>query len=391
MLSGQDRSHAPILDSGRPLWRKVACSRTFLSLIPRASVCSVRTRVSHKRLPRIDTFVIGKALSATIDNLAHTIMREHLNGDDAPKLIYTAGTQVVAQKDVMAANDRIAHPAGAVGVIVRSPVDRTHAYRVRFSDGFEAPIHHDQLVQLSEFKASQIRASDSPLMSAGLYERVIYRCVIGSRAYGLDDESSDTDRRGVYLPSAELHWSLYGVPEQLENDETQEVYWELQKFIVLALKANPNVLECLYSPIVEDVTPLGEELLAMKEAFLSKLLFQTFSGYVASQFKKMQTEIRNQGRVKWKHVMHLIRLLLSGTHVLYHRTMIVDVGEHRDRLLTIKRGEMPFADADAWRKKLQREFESAYQATTLPDRPDYEQVNAFLIEARRRATRSELP
>ncbi|KAA1260947.1 putative nucleotidyltransferase [Rubripirellula obstinata] len=177
-------------------------------------------------------------------------------------LIYSVGTQVVAQKDVMAANDRIAHPAGAVGVIVRSPVDRTHAYRVKFSDGFEAPIHHDQLVRLAEFKSQTIRDADASLASAGLYERVIYRCVIGSRAYGLDDEASDTDRRGIYLPTADLHWSLYGVPEQLENDETQEVYWELQKFIVLALKANPNVLECLYSPIVENVTPLGAELLA---------------------------------------------------------------------------------------------------------------------------------
>lgn len=80
-----------------------------------------------------------------------------MNQSDSPTLIYSSGTQVVAQKDVMAANDRIAHPSGAVGVIVRSPVDRTHAYRVRFSDGFEAPIHHDQLVRLSEFKTNQIR------------------------------------------------------------------------------------------------------------------------------------------------------------------------------------------------------------------------------------------
>lgn len=314
-----------------------------------------------------------------------------MNQSDQPALIYSVGTQVVVQKDVRAANDRIAHPAGAVGVIVRSPVDRSHAYRVKFSDGLEAPVHHDGLIQLAEFKVGQIRDRDAPLMSAGLYERVIYRCVIGSRAYGLDDEASDTDRRGIYLPPAALHWSLYGVPEQLENDETQEVYWELRKFILLALKANPNVLECLYSPIVEDVTPLGEELLGMREAFLSKLIFQTFSGYVASQFKKMQTDIRNQGRVKWKHVMHLIRLLLSGTHVLATRTMIVDVGEHREQLLMIKRGEMAFADADAWRKVLQRQFESAYQTTTLPDRPDYERANTFLVDARRRAMSAELP
>ncbi|TWU39978.1 hypothetical protein Q31b_32940 [Novipirellula aureliae] len=45
----------------------------------------------------------------------------------------------------------------------------------------------------------------------------------------------------------------------------------------------------------------------MREAFLSKLVFQTFSGYVASQFKKMQTDIRGSGRVKWKHVIQAIR------------------------------------------------------------------------------------
>ncbi len=193
------------------------------------------------------------------------------------------------------------------------------------------------------------------------------------------------------MPPAELHWSLYGLPEQIENNETQETYWELKKFIVLALKANPNVLECLYSPIVESATPLGEELLAMRSAFLSKLVFQTFSGYVASQFKKMQTDIRNQGRVKWKHVMHLIRLLLSGTHVLRSGEMMVEVGQHRDRLLSIKRGDMPFAEADSWRKVLQRDFESAFQATKLPDRPDYERANAFLVDARRRAIETTLP
>lgn len=311
--------------------------------------------------------------------------------NDSQPQLYSVGTQVVAQKDVLAVNNRVAHPAGAVGVIVRAPMDRTHSYRIQFADGFEASIQHDQLVRLAEFKSRQIRDNHSPLMSAGLYDRVIYRCVIGSQAYGLADEASDIDRRGVYLPPAELHWSLYGVPEQLENDATQEVYWELQKFIVLALKANPNVLECLYSPIVDSLTPLGEELLAMKGTFLSKLVFQTYSGYVASQFKKMQTDIRNQGRVKWKHVMHLIRLLLSGTHVLREGLVCVDVGQHRQRLLSIKRGEMPFADADAWRKELQHDFEKAFRTTQLPDRPDYERANAFLIHARQSAIEKTLP
>src|SRR5260370_28680217 len=94
--------------------------------------------------------------------------------------------------------------------------------------------------------------------------------------------------------SADLQWSLVGAPEQFEDNATQSCYWELQKFLTMALKANPNILECLYSPIVEKTTPLGEELLAARQSFLSQMIFQTFNGYAMSQFKKIEQDIRNQ-------------------------------------------------------------------------------------------------
>jgi predicted nucleotidyltransferase len=258
----------------------------------------------------------------------------------SPNLIYSIGTQVVALRAVVGPNGEAAHPAGAVGVVVRAPRDREHAYRIRFVDGFECPVHHDHLMLLAEFKQGELQNDASTSVRHELFQRVIYRCVVGSRAFGLDDEDSDTDLRGVYLPPADLQWSLYGVPEQLEREETQEAYWELQKFLVLALKGNPNILECLYTPLVEFATPLAEELLAMRGAFLSRLVYQTYNGYVMSQFKRMQGDLRNHGQVKPKHVMHLIRLLLSGIHVLREGVVRVDVGEHRDRLLAIKRGEL---------------------------------------------------
>ncbi len=40
----------------------------------------------------------------------------------------------------------------------------------------------------------------------------------------------------------------------------------------------------------------------------------------------MQADIRNHGQVKWKHVMHLIRLLISGIYVLKDGFVPVDVG-----------------------------------------------------------------
>ncbi len=105
---------------------------------------------------------------------------------------------------------------------------------------------------------------------------------------------------------------------------------------MLALKANPNVLECLFTPLVEKATPLAEELLGMKSIFLSRMVYQTYNGYVMSQFKKMQTDLRIHGQVKWKHVMHLIRLLLSGIGVLREACVPVKVVAHRDRLLAIR-------------------------------------------------------
>jgi predicted nucleotidyltransferase len=293
--------------------------------------------------------------------------------------ILPPGTQVVTRSEARGTDGRPVHPRGSVAVIVQSPADPWHAYRVRFLDNFECSFPRDELAVLSHFKT----APDEPLREHNLYEHVIYRCIVGSRAYGLDNDESDTDRRGIYLPPADLHWSLFGVPEQLENPQTEEVYWELQKFLVLALKANPNILECLYTPLVEHASPLAEELRGLRQHFLSKLVYQTYNGYVASQFKKLQQDLRNKGQVKPKHIMHLIRLLLAGIETLRTGTVPVDVGEHRERLLAIRNSQVPFEEADRWRLELHREFEAAYATTPLPDRPDYERANAFLLKARR--------
>lgn len=310
---------------------------------------------------------------------------------NSPNLIYSVGTQVVALKQVQASNGEAAQPAGAVGVVVRSPRDRNHSYRIRFPDGFEAPLHHHNLTLLAAYQQGAINDSSISLSTSELVHRVIYRCVVGSRAFGLATDASDTDRRGIYLPPARLHWSLYGVPKQLENDVQVECYWELQKFLIMALKGNPNILECLFTPLVEHVTPLAEELLAMRDAFLSRLVYQTYNGYVMSQFKRMQADLRNQGKVKPKHVMHLIRLLLSGIHVLRHGIVPVDVGQHREQLLAIKNEKLPWDEIEAWRKHLHVEFDRALAETDLPERPDYERANDFLVKARRLAIGDELP
>ncbi len=242
-----------------------------------------------------------------------------------------AGTQVISLVEVRGPNNSVVHPRGAVGVVTRTPAVEGEKFLVRFPDGFETSLTRDHLDVLKHFKdrlgvAADVSrlTSDSPISQNGLTSAatfdleqcIIYRCIVGSRAYGLDTDASDTDIRGVYIVPAELQWSLFGAPEQFEDNATQSCYWELQKFIVMALRANPNILECLYSPMVEKVTPLGSELLAVRQHFLSQMIFQTFNGYALSQFKKIEQDLRNYGEVRWKHAMHLLRLLITGAATL---------------------------------------------------------------------------
>jgi hypothetical protein len=113
------------------------------------------------------------------------------------------------------------------------------------------------------------------------------------------------------------------------------------------------------------------------------MVYQTYNGYVLSQFKKLQADLRNKGEVKWKHVMHLLRLLLAGITALEEGVIPVHVGPHRDRLLAIRRGEVPFDTCEQWRQDLHADFDRALTRTALPDRPDYAAANAWLVKARR--------
>jgi len=294
-----------------------------------------------------------------------------------------AGTQVVSLVEVRGPNGSLVHPRGAVGVVTRTPAVEGENFLVRFPDGFEKSLESSQIEVLKHFKDRLESGGIQPGSAFDLESCIIYRCVTGSRAYGLDTDESDTDRRGVYLAPAELQWSLFGAPEQFEDNADQSCYWELQKFIIMALRANPNILECVYSPIVEKMTALGEELVAMRQQFLSQMIFQTFNGYAMSQFKKIEQDLRNSGEIKWKHAMHLLRLLLTGAATLREGRVPVRVESHRGRLLAVKRGDVPWTDVNTWRQELHHDFERALAETKLPERPDYEAANRFLIKARR--------
>jgi hypothetical protein len=213
----------------------------------------------------------------------------------------------------------------------------------------------------------------------------IYAAIAGSRAFGLATEASDTDVRGVYVAPTPSFWSLVKPPMHVDGPEPERVSWEVERFCELALKSNPNVLEVLWSPLVEIQTELGAELVALRDAFLSQLVYQTFSGYVLSQFKRIEADLRQHGQPRWKHVMHLLRLLLSARSLLREGTLRLDVGDERERLLSIKRGEVDWDEVEHWRLRLHEQLDEALAVTPLPPSPDVVEVDSWLASVRERS------
>ena len=285
--------------------------------------------------------------------------------------VISPGTQVVLKVAKTLAGGDVLKKPGSVGVVIQSPPDQRGTYEVEFADGYVARAYHSEL----SLRRREVDLELQAPPDEDLREYICYCCQVGSVAFGLSTAASDQDLRGIYLPPARLDWSIYSLPEQLEfrDDVRDEVYWELGKFLRLALKANPNVLETLWTPVVIRSTPVSDELRTIRTAFLSKHLYKTYSGYVLSQFRQMSRAFDRGGTYKPKHAMHLLRLLYSGITA-------VESGE----IQAVRGGELEFAEVRDRAVRLERRFQEAFERTQLPDQPDFARVNAFLISARKR-------
>lgn len=114
---------------------------------------------------------------------------------------------------------------------------------------------------------------------------ILFEVISGSKSFGLNTPTSDTDIKGVYYLPKEKFFGLHYIP-QISNETNDEVYYEIGRFVELLLKNNPNILEILASPddCILYKHPLMERL--KTEDFLSKLCKDSFAGYAVTQIKK---------------------------------------------------------------------------------------------------------
>ncbi|MFE6041912.1 DNA polymerase beta superfamily protein [Streptomyces sp. NPDC056452] len=223
----------------------------------------------------------------------------------------------------------------------------------------------------------------TPEAEALVRDHTVYSCVMGSRAFGLATDDSDTDRRGIFLAPTPLFWRFTKPPTHVDGPGAEQFSWELERFCELALRANPNVLECLHSPLVERIDDTGRELLGLRGAFLSRRAHETFVRYAMGQRKKLEADVRQYGVPRWKHAMHLLRLLAAGRDLLRTGRLTIEVGDAREELLAVKRGEVPWSEVERRMNRLAEDNDEAVSRSPLPPEPDVERVEAFLVRSRR--------
>lgn len=121
-------------------------------------------------------------------------------------------------------------------------------------------------------------------------EHLIFMCMSGSHAYGMNTEHSDEDRRAVFIAPPEYVLGCMKNIEQVEVPGEDTVIYELAKFVKLTADCNPNLIELLFTgeENILYIHPAFEEIRKHRHLFLSKKAKFTFSGYAMSQMKRIR-------------------------------------------------------------------------------------------------------
>lgn len=127
-----------------------------------------------------------------------------------------------------------------------------------------------------------------------LSERTIYFARHGSHAYGTSTPESDEDFRGIAVAPAIYYLGALHRFEQATQKEPDLTVFDVKKFIALAAQCNPNIIELLFvdDSDVLKCTAAGEMLREARDLFVTKRARHTFSGYAASQLKRIRAHFR---------------------------------------------------------------------------------------------------
>ena len=204
--------------------------------------------------------------------------------------------------------------------------------------------------------------------SEWLPRHLIVLSLAGSRLHGMDDERSDWNYRGVYIPPRRY---VYGLRltnffKLCEPGETAYAY-NLRYFVRLCLACNHNATELLWTPADKHAVhdPLWDRLHEVRRAFLSRKVFKTYGEYAYRQWAQARMIHERTKVYNPRDAAFLLRLMRMGVEIFRDSEVRV-VRPDADYLLAVKRGDVPMNAVGAEIESLYKAMQALRDASSLP-------------------------
>jgi len=243
----------------------------------------------------------------------------------------------------------------------------------------------------------------------------ILRCLVGSTIHGISiADQDDRDEMGVCIEPPEYVIGLQQF-EQYEHHTAWErpggranrsgpgdldiTIYSLRKYMRLALGGNPTILLPLFVPEdkIIDITPAGEELIAMRDRIISRQAGQRFAGYLHAQRRGLLSrdgkgrDITRPELIKafgWdtKFGGHMVRLGVQGVELLETGRITLPMPEPwRTWVRECRTGGHTMDEALSVTADLEKRLIELCDASPLREYPDREWADRWMIGVYRTA------
>jgi predicted nucleotidyltransferase len=240
-------------------------------------------------------------------------------------------------------------------------------------------------------------------------KNTILRVLTGSQAYGTsveDGKPSDRDEKGVCIEPLEVFMGFNGF-EQFEYRSAEErtgikdakseagdldlVIYSLRKFLRLALKGNPQIVEMFFLKTYLRCDANGMKLQELAPYIVSRSCGNAYLGYMNAQLQRLLGERGQKGVNRpelvekygydTKYAMHIVRLGLQGVELLQTGHLSLPLPDEQSRLLRgIRQGELSLQEVLEKSKTLEETLKELVRgASPLQDQPDRAYVEDWMI------------
>jgi hypothetical protein len=209
--------------------------------------------------------------------------------------------------------------------------------------------------------------------------------VVGAPAHNLAEVDDDAKHRGVFVPPTELFWEFDKPPDTVAGPGLDRVSWELERFCVKALDADPEAYEVLRSPLVQACTSIGDELRDLTVAFLSQRIADAYRRATATDYARAAAAMAAGGTPRWGQVADVIRLLTIGERALRTGELDLSLAADRELLTAVAGGQLAWSETQAWVESLRDRTAEAVLRSPLPAVPNLAAVRSWLRSVRRRS------